>query len=72
MSLPRPPPVAAAGRGYARMGDSRAGQMLAAGREMLLRLPEPEHSEHHFVFDRDKYEFYTATTYTWLLPVQRS
>jgi hypothetical protein len=30
------------------------------------RLPIPEHPEHHFVFDRDKYEFYTATIYTWL------
>lgn len=55
-----------ASRGYARMGDPRAGQMLAAGRAMLRRLPEPEHPEHHFVFDRDKYEFYTATIYTWL------
>ena len=55
-----------ASRGYARMGDSRAAQMLAAGRDMLSRLPEPEHPEHHFVFDRDKYEFYTATIYTWL------
>jgi transcriptional regulator with XRE-family HTH domain len=55
-----------ASRGYARMGDRRAGQMLAAGRGMLSRLPEPAHPEHHFVFDRDKYEFYTATVYTWL------
>ncbi len=55
-----------AARGYARMGDSRAGQMLADGRRMLDRLPEPEHPEHHFVFDRDKHEFYAATIYTWL------
>lgn len=55
-----------ASRGYARMGDRRANQMLMSGREMLWRLPEPEHAEHHFVFDRDKYEFYTATIYTWL------
>jgi transcriptional regulator with XRE-family HTH domain len=52
--------------GYARMGDSRAGQMLANGRMTLDRLPEPEHPEHHFVFDRDKHEFYAATIYTWL------
>lgn len=26
----------------------------------------PAHPDHHFVFDRDKYEFYTATIYTWL------
>jgi transcriptional regulator with XRE-family HTH domain len=55
-----------ASRGYARMGDSRAAEMLAASQSMLRRLPEPEHPEHHFVFDRDKYEFYTATIYTWL------
>jgi transcriptional regulator with XRE-family HTH domain len=55
-----------ASRGYARMGDGRATEMLAAGQAMLRRLPEPEHPEHHFVFDRDKYEFYTATIYTWL------
>lgn len=55
-----------ASRGYARMGDSRAVEMLAAGGEMLRWVREPEHPEHHFVFDRDKYEFYTATIYTWL------
>ncbi len=55
-----------AARGYARMGDSRAQQMLNAGQEAQNRLPEPEHPEHHFVFDRDKYEFYAATVYTWL------
>jgi hypothetical protein len=55
-----------ASRAYARMGDERAAQMLTAGRTMLARLPVPEHPENHFVFDRDKYEFYTATVYTWL------
>jgi transcriptional regulator with XRE-family HTH domain len=55
-----------ASRCYAGMGDDRAGRMLAAGGEVLARLPVPEHPEHHFVFDRDKYEFYTATVYTWL------
>jgi hypothetical protein len=55
-----------ASRAYARMGDDRAAKMLKAGRELLPRLPVPEHPEHHFVFDRDKYEFYTATVYTWL------
>ncbi len=55
-----------ASRAYARIGDDRAGKMLAAGGAVLSRLPVPEHPEHHFVFDRDKYEFYTATVYTWL------
>ena len=54
-----------AGRGYARMGDSRALEMLAAGNAMLHRIPEPSHPEHHFVFDRGKYEFYVATVLTW-------
>jgi hypothetical protein len=54
-----------AGRGYARMGDSRAVEMLAAGKAMLHRIPEPSHPEHHFVFDRGKYEFYVATVLTW-------
>ncbi len=55
-----------ASRAYARLGDDRAGKMLAAGGAVLARLPVPEHPEHHFVFDRDKFEFYTATVYTWL------
>jgi len=55
-----------ASRGYARMGDKRATKTLAAGKMVLERLPVPEHPEHHFVFDRDKYEFYTASIYTWL------
>ncbi|HEY5989619.1 MAG TPA: hypothetical protein VIV12_25045, partial [Streptosporangiaceae bacterium] len=55
-----------ASRAYARMGDSRAVEMLRAGQAMLRLVPEPAHAEHHFVFDRDKYEFYTATIYTWL------
>jgi transcriptional regulator with XRE-family HTH domain len=55
-----------ASRAYARMADDRAGKMLTAGAAALARLPVPEHPEHHFVFDRDKFEFYTATIYTWL------
>jgi hypothetical protein len=55
-----------ASRAYARLGDTRAVEMLNTGKAMLPRLPVPEHPEHHFVFDRDKYEFYTATIYTWL------
>jgi transcriptional regulator with XRE-family HTH domain len=55
-----------ASRAYARMGDKEAKRVLAAGKDILERLPVPEHPEHHFVFDRDKYEFYTASIYTWL------
>jgi transcriptional regulator with XRE-family HTH domain len=55
-----------ASRAYARMADKRATQMLDAGNAILGQLPVPQHPEHHFVFDRDKYEFYVATIYTWL------
>jgi len=55
-----------ASRAYARMGDGQAAKTLAAGGAILARLPMPEHPEHHFVFDRDKFEFYTATVHTWL------
>ena len=55
-----------ASRAYARMGEDSATKMLTVGGAVLARLPIPNHPEHHFVFDRDKYEFYTATVYTWL------
>jgi hypothetical protein len=50
-----------ASRAYARLGDERATQMLKARQKILVRLPVPGHPENHFVFDRDKYDFYTAT-----------
>ncbi|GAA2636810.1 helix-turn-helix transcriptional regulator [Actinomadura fulvescens] len=55
-----------AGRGYARMGDQRAAEALRVGRKILDQLPRPDHPEHHFVFDHDKYEFYCSTIYTML------
>jgi transcriptional regulator with XRE-family HTH domain len=55
-----------AARAHARMGNGEAASLLRAGRAVLDRVPVPEHPEHHFVFDRDKYEFYAATIYTWL------
>jgi transcriptional regulator with XRE-family HTH domain len=55
-----------AARGYARLRDSRVRDALNAGRALLDRMPEPSNPEHHFVFDRAKYEFYVATIYTWL------
>jgi Helix-turn-helix domain len=55
-----------AARGYARMGDTQARDALRAGLAVLNRLPQPAHPEHHFVFDRGKYEFYVATILTWL------
>jgi transcriptional regulator with XRE-family HTH domain len=55
-----------AARGYARMGDRQAREALSAGHAVLARLPAPAHPDHHFVFDRSKYEFYVATILTWL------
>ncbi len=55
-----------AARAYARMADEQAVTILAAGKQILSGVPVPDHPEHHFVFDRDKYEFYAATIYTWL------
>ena len=55
-----------AGRGYARMEDNQAKNMLETGRKILSHLPAPEHPQHHFVFDGSKYEFYVATILTWL------
>jgi transcriptional regulator with XRE-family HTH domain len=55
-----------AARGYARMGDTQAREALKAGRMVLGRLSDPEHPDHHFVFDHDKYEFYVATILTCL------
>ncbi|MBG0819064.1 hypothetical protein [Planomonospora sp. ID82291] len=54
-------------RGYARLGDGRgADEALQRGLAILGRLPVPDHPEHHFVFDRTKFDFYAATIYTWL------
>ncbi|MFI0406400.1 hypothetical protein ACH34S_10865 [Actinomadura sp. 3N508] len=55
-----------AGRGYARMGDDRALEALRVGRKILNRLPRPDHPEHHFVFDHDKYELFSSTIFTML------
>jgi tetratricopeptide (TPR) repeat protein len=54
-------------RGRARLGqrrEVRAG--LNQGTKLLEQLPQPQHPEHHFVFDHTKWIFYAATCYTWL------
>ncbi|WP_344052326.1 helix-turn-helix transcriptional regulator, partial [Planotetraspora silvatica] len=54
-------------RGLARIGDRReADKALSRGADILARLPIPENSDHHFVFDHAKWIFYAATAYTWL------
>lgn len=55
-----------AAKGYAKMGDRRAGNALRQGQKLLAQRPAAEHPEHHFVFDASKFEFYAATIYTWL------
>lgn len=53
-------------RALARMGNGDAREALKAGGKLLRQTPYPEHPENHFVFDRSKYEFYSATILTWL------
>ncbi|MDX3231264.1 helix-turn-helix transcriptional regulator [Streptomyces sp. ME19-01-6] len=54
-------------KAYARMGDaSQVRATLDAGRARLERLPRPEHREHHFVIDPDKWDFYEMDAYRML------
>ncbi|MFD7506770.1 tetratricopeptide repeat protein [Streptomyces sp. NPDC059850] len=54
-------------KAYARMGDARQVRAtLDAGRARLERLPRPEHREHHFVIDPDKWDFYEMDAYRLL------
>jgi hypothetical protein len=54
-------------RGRARLGQRREVRAsLDRGTKLLEQLPQPEHPEHHFVFDHTKWIFYAATCYTWL------
>jgi tetratricopeptide (TPR) repeat protein len=54
-------------RGWARLGDQRpAEEALLRGAAALERRPEPEHPDHHFEFDTDKFAYYASTTYAWL------
>jgi tetratricopeptide (TPR) repeat protein len=51
-------------KGHARLRDTRAArEALDRGAVLLDRLPNPNHAEHHFVFDRTKWSFYAATIY---------
>jgi len=54
-------------KAWARLGDRRrAEEAMRTGGAALARLPTPAHPDHHFVFDRSKLSFYTATVYVWL------
>ncbi|MDT0545019.1 MULTISPECIES: hypothetical protein [Streptomyces] len=54
-------------KAYARMGDAnQVRATLDAGRARLERLPRPEHREHHFVIDPDKWDFYEMDAYRML------
>ncbi|MGW3043160.1 tetratricopeptide repeat protein [Kitasatospora sp. NPDC001159] len=56
-----------AAKAYGRMGDSRGVRdALEAGRARLERLPRPEHPDHHFVIDPDKWAFYAMDAYRLL------
>jgi tetratricopeptide (TPR) repeat protein len=50
-----------AAKAYARIGDRvQAADALNRGAAVLGRLPRPEHSEHHFIFDHAKWSLYAA------------
>jgi tetratricopeptide (TPR) repeat protein len=54
-------------RAAARMGDARlVRDSLDAGRARLDRLPKPDHPEHHFIIDPDKWDFYEMDAYRLL------
>ncbi|MFE9602739.1 tetratricopeptide repeat protein [Streptomyces hokutonensis] len=54
-------------RAAARMGDARlVRDSLDAGRARLDRLPRPDHPEHHFIIDPDKWDFYEMDAYRLL------
>ncbi|GGV44438.1 tetratricopeptide repeat protein [Streptomyces spectabilis] len=54
-------------RAAARMGDARlVRDSLDAGRARLERLPRPDHPEHHFIIDPDKWDFYEMDAYRLL------
>jgi tetratricopeptide (TPR) repeat protein len=54
-------------KAYAHIGDARAVRdALDAGRARLERLPRPEHPEHHFIIDPDKWDFYEMDAYRLL------
>jgi transcriptional regulator with XRE-family HTH domain len=54
-------------RAWARLGDRRpAEEALGRGMAAIERLPAPEHPEHHFVFDPEKFAYYASTAYAWL------
>ncbi|MFE2716357.1 hypothetical protein ACFXKI_31390 [Streptomyces mirabilis] len=54
-------------RAAARMGDSRlVRDSLDAGRARLDRLRRPNHPEHHFIIDPDKWDIYEMDAYRLL------
>lgn len=49
------------------MGDGRpVRDFLDAGRARLDRLPRPDYTEHHFIIDPDKWDFYEMDAYRLL------
>lgn len=55
------------GRAHARLGDARGARAaLAAVERLVSPLPQPEHPEHHYVYDPPKARVYVATTLAWI------
>ncbi|WP_181786493.1 tetratricopeptide repeat protein [Streptomyces phytophilus] len=56
-----------AAKTHARIGNAReVRDTFDAGRARLDRLPRPDHREHHFVIDPDKWDFYEMDAYRML------
>ena len=55
------------GKAWARLGAARETyDALGRVEALVSRLPMPEHPEHHYVYDPDKAESYSATTLAWI------
>jgi tetratricopeptide (TPR) repeat protein len=51
-------------KAWARMGDRRQVELaLERGRNLLEALPQPEDTDHHFVVDPEKFDFYAMDCY---------
>jgi transcriptional regulator with XRE-family HTH domain len=59
--------TAQAGRAWARLGDAHETRgSLTALERLVTPLAQPERPEHHYVYDPQKADVYTATILTWL------
>ncbi len=55
--------IAQQAKAQARLGDPDLVRSLDLGREILARLPRPERTDHHFVVDPAKWDFYAMDAF---------